>query len=197
MKPNRSEKKYKLWLLSAAIITACMFTGFSGKAQRDDKAALTRMIEEDRTTIDAIAGCDDKVQDNILLLSQTPEVLDIIQDLQKKSEKRFRDIIQPYDRDGQAALYEFARYPNLITELVSNGKPSNSDVSRIVAKYPEDIHNTATKYARDYYEALRQIDQLNNEIDKDFQTNLAIYDEPTRASVNILLKYPEIVSTLV
>lgn len=196
MKPNRSEKKYKIWLLSAAILTVCMFTGFSGKAQRDNKAALTKMIEEDRSTIDAIAGCDDKVQENILQLSQTPEVLDIVQDLQKKSEKRFRDIITPYDRDGQAALYEFARYPDLISELVRNGRPSNSDVNRIVLKYPEDIRNTAKKYARDYYDALRQIDQLNNEIDRDFQQDLTPYDEQTRASVNVLLKYPEIVSTL-
>ena len=107
------------------------------------------------------------------------------------------DIIQPYDRDGQAALYEFARYPDLITELVSHGKPSNSDVNRIILKYPEDIHKTAQKYGRDYYDALRQIDELNNEIDKDFQANLAPYDEQTHASVNVLLKYPEIVSALV
>lgn len=196
MKPNRTEKKYRIWLLSAALITAGLLTGISAKAQRNDKDALLKMIGEDRSTIDAIAGCDDKVQDNVLQLSQTPEVLDIVQDLQKKSEKRFRDIISPYDRDVQAALYEFARYPDMITELVSHGKPSNPDVNRIAMKYPEDIRKTASKYARDYYDVLRQIDQLNNEIDREFQKDLAPYDEQTRASVNVLLKNPEIVSVM-
>jgi hypothetical protein len=197
MKPNRIEKIYKGCILAAAIVTLGMLTAVPARAQRNEKAALSKMIGEDRSTIDAIAGCDDKVQDNILQLSQTPEVLDIVQDLQKKSEKRFRDIITPYDRDVQAALYEFARYPDLITELVSHGRPSNSDVNRIAMKYPEDIRKTAAKYARDNYDVLRQIDQLNNEIDKNFQANLAPYDEQTRASVNVLLKHPEIVSLLV
>jgi len=197
MKPNSTEKRYRIWLLSAMIVASGLIAGLPASAQRNDnKAALTKMIEEDRSTIDAIAGCDEKVQDDILRVSQTPEVFDIIQDLQKKSEKRFRDLISPFDRDVQAALYEFARYPDLIAELVSHGRPSNSDVNRIILKYPEDIHNTAKKYARDEYEVLRQIDQLNNEIDKDFQANLEPYDEQTRTSVNVLLKYPEIVSVL-
>jgi len=197
MKPNRREKRYRIWLLSAVIIASGLMAGLPARAQRNDnKAAFTKMIADDPSTINAVAGCDEKVQDDILRVSQTPELLDIIQDLQKKSEKRFRDIIQPYDRDVQAALYEFARYPDLITELVSHGVPSNADVNRIVLKYPEDIRNTAKKYARDEFNVLRQIDQLNNEIDRDFQTNLTPYDEQTCASVNVLLKYPEVVSVL-
>jgi hypothetical protein len=197
MKPNRREKRYRIWLLSAVIVASGLIAGLPASAQRNDsKAALTKMIEDDRSTIDAIAGCDEKVQDDILRVSQTPEVFDIIQDLQKKSEKRFRDLISPFDRDVQAALYEFARYPDLITELVSHGRPSNSDVNSIVLKYPEDIHNTAKKYARDQYDVLKQIDQLNNEIDGNFQANLAPYDEQTRTSVNVLLKYPEVVTIL-
>jgi hypothetical protein len=196
MKPNRIEKLYKGCILAAIVISLGLLSSFQAAAQRNDKDALLKMMEEDRSTMDAIAGCDDKVQDNILQLSQTPEVLNIIQDLQKKSEKRFRDIIVPYDRDGQAALYNMARYPDLITDLVRNGKPSSSEINRIVVKYPADIQESAKKYARSTYDALRQIDQLNNEIDKDFQTYLAPYDEQTKASVNVLLKNPEIVSIL-
>jgi hypothetical protein len=197
MKPRRIEKLYKGCIIAATVITLGMLSAFTARAQRNDKDALLKMIEEDRSTIDAIAGCDEKVQENILQLSQTPEVLNIIQDLQKKSEKRFRDIIVPYDRDGQAALYNMARYPDLITDLVRNGKPTAAELNRIVSKYPSDVQESVKKYARSTWDALRQIDQLNNEIDKDFQTYLAPYDEQTRASVNVLLKNPEIVSILV
>lgn len=197
MKPIRMVKAYKAYLLATLIIASGMIAGLPAKAQRNDKADLTKMIEEDRSTIDAIAGYDENVQGDIFVLAQTPEVLNIVEDLQKRSEKRFREIIQDYDRDGQAALYEMARYPDLISELANQERPSSSEVNRIVSKYPLDIQNTAKKYGRSYYEALKQIDQLNIEIDKDFQSYLAPYDEQTRSSVNVLLKYPEIVSILV
>jgi len=195
MKPNNDKKIYfRLLFLTWLIIG--IFSSFKVQAQRD-KEKLQGMIEEDRTTINAIAGYDENVQQDILQLAQTPEVLSILENLQKKSEKQFRDVIQDYDRDSQAALYEMARYPDLISDLVRNGKPSSSQVNSIVSRYPSDIHTTANKYARSCYDALRKIDQLNNEIDEEFQSYLTPYNEQTRASVRNLLKYPEIVSILV
>lgn len=197
MKPIRIVKAFKAYFLATVIIVSGIIASPPAKAQRNDKANLTRMIEEDRSTIDAIAGYDENIQGDIFLLAQTPEVLNIVENLQKSSEKRFREIIQDYDRDGQTALYEIARYPDLISELISHGRPSSSEVNQIVSRYPLDIHNTAKKYARSYYGVLRKIDQLNIEIDKNFQSYLAPYDEQIRESVNVLLKYPEIVSILV
>jgi hypothetical protein len=190
---NRNRIYFRLlllfWMLEAIV-------PFKAQAQRN-KERLQSLIEEDRTTIDAVAGYDENIQQDILKLAQTPEVLNILDDLQKKSEKQFRNIIQEYDRDGQAAMYEMARYPDLISELVRNGKPSSSDVNRIITNYPSDIRETAKKYSRSYYNALVEIDQLNNEIDRQFQSYLNSYDDQTHASVRILLKYPEIVSILV
>jgi hypothetical protein len=195
MKPGTEKKSfYRLLLVMCSLVG--IFSSFNLMAQRN-KEKLQDMINKDRATIDAIAGYDENVQQDILQLAQSPEVLNILEDLQKKSERQFRDIIQEYDRDGQAALYEMARYPDLISELVQSGKPSSSRVNDIVSKYPADIHETVKKYARSYYDALREIDQLNNETDRQFQSYLSPYDEQTRASVRTLLKYPEIVSILV
>ena len=191
MKPQMRKKIYR-WLGVIAVLLASTQV----QAQRD-KEKLQAMIGEDHTTIDAIAGYDENVRGDILILSQTPEVLNVLEDLQKKSEKRFRDVIADYDRDTQSALYEMARYPDLISDLVRNGKPSSSEVDRIVSKYPADIHETAKKYARSCYNALREVDRLNDEIDHEFQSSLSPYDEQTRQSVKVLLKYPEIVSILV
>ncbi len=195
MKPNNGKKRYSGLLLLMWLLVV-LFSSFKVQAQRD-KEKLQGMIEEDRTTIDAIAGYDENVQQDILQLAQTPEVLNILEDLQKRSEKQFRNIIQEYDRDGQAALYEMARYPDLISDLVRNGRPSSSELNSIISKYPSDIHQTAKKYGRSYYDALKEIDRLNNETDREFQSYLTPYDEQTRASVRVLLKYPEIVSILV
>ncbi|HZK94612.1 MAG TPA: hypothetical protein VFC67_10425 [Prolixibacteraceae bacterium] len=174
-----------------------MSFSIQGKAQTENKNALLQMIKEDRTTVDAIAGYDEKIQSHILQVAQTPEVLSKIEELQNRSKNEFRSIINDYDRDAQAAFYDMARYPNLIAELVSNGKPTNSEVNSIVSKYPEDIHETTKKYARMYNDVLQRIDQLNSEIDRAFQSYLEPYNPQTRESVNALLAYPEIVSILV
>lgn len=195
MKPSTEKKSYYRLLLLMWFL-AGIFSSFDLQAQRN-KEKLQTMIDDDRTTIDAIAGYDQDVQQDILQLAQSPEVLNILEDLQKKSERQFREIIQEYDRDGQEALYEMARYPDLISEIVRSGKPSSSGLNAIVSKYPSDIRETAKKYGRSYYGALVEIDRLNNETDRQFQSYLSPYDEETRESVRVLLKYPEIVSILV
>lgn len=195
MRPSTEKKSYyRLFLIMWFL--AGIFSSFDLQAQRN-KEKLQTMIDEDRTTIDAIAGYDEDVQQDILQLAQSPEVLNILEDMQKKSERQFRNIIQEYDRDGQEALYEMARYPDLISEIVRNGKPSSSGLNAIISKYPSDIRETARKYGRSYYGALVEIDRLNNETDRQFQSYLSPYDEQTRESVRVLLKYPEIVSILV
>ena len=197
MKTSKQHRKIRYYILPIFIIAITMSLSIQGKAQSDNKKTLLQMIDEDRTTVDAIAGYDEKVQNNILQVAQTPEVLNKMEELQKRSQNEFRAIINEYDHDAQAAFYEMARYPNLITDLVSRGKPSSSEVDRIVSNYPIDIHETAKKYARRYFDALLRIDQLNSEIDGAFQSYLEPYNPQTRESVNALLAYPDIVSILV
>jgi hypothetical protein len=181
------------WIITAVAPGLSM----QSKAQTGNKDSFLQMIDKDRTTIDAIAGYDPKVQGHLLRVAQTPELLNKIEKLQKKSQNRFRAIIANYDQDTQEAFYEMARYPNLITDLVSNGKPSAPEVVRIASNYPKDIHATAQKYALRYFDVLALIDQLNNEIDGEFKAVLEPFDPQTCESVNVLIGYPEIVSALV
>lgn len=197
MKTSKYHNLVRINLLTWIITAITLGLSMQGKAQSTNKNTLLQMIEEDRTTIDAIAGYDQKIQNHILQVAQTPEVLKKVEELQKRSQNQFRAIINDYDRDAQAAFYEMARYPNLITDLVSNGKPSSTEVAQIVSNYPEDIHPTTNNYALRYFDVLVRIDQLNNEIDRAFQAYLEPYNTETRESVNALLAYPEIVSVLV
>lgn len=197
MKTSIKYIKTKYNILPFIFLAILMGLSIHGKAQSENQNALLQMIDDDRTTVDAIAGYDENVQRDILQVAQTPEVLNRIEELQNRSKNQFRAIIDDYDRDAQSAFYEMARYPNLISDLVRNGKPSNSEVSRIVSDYPSDIHETAKNYARRYFEVLLRIDQLNSEIDNAFQSYLKPYDRETSESVNTLLAYPEIVSILV
>lgn len=184
-------------LLTWIIIAFTLSFSIQVNAQSESQNSLLQMIGDDRTTVDAIAGCDKKTQSHILQVAQTPELLNKIEELQKRSQNQFKAIIENYDRDTQAAFYDIARYPNLITDLVSNGKPSASEVDQIVLNYPQDVRETIIKYARSYFDVLLSIERLNNEIDRAFKYSLEPYDPQTRESVNALLGYPEIVSALV
>jgi len=184
-------------LLTRAMIVIAMVLSLQSKAQTENKDFFLQLIGKDRTTIDAIAGYDQKIQSHILRVAQTPELLNKIEELQKKSQNQFRAIIAKYDQETQEAFYELARYPNLITDLVSNGKPSASEVVVIASYYPLDIHDIAKKYARSNFDDLKLIDQLNNEIDGQFKAALEPFDPQTCESVNVLIGYPEIVSALV
>ena len=197
MKTLRSHNLIGLNLLTLAMIAMSLILSLQSKAQSESKNTLLKMVEDDRSTIDAIAGCDDKIQRNILQLAQTPELLTKIEELQKRSQNQFRAIIANYDQEAQTAFYEMARYPNLITDLVREGRPSSSKVKSVILNYPEDIRTIAKDNARRYFDVLLRIDQLNNEIDRAFQLALEPYNSRTGESVNVLLGYPEIVSTLV
>ena len=184
-------------LLTWIILSMILSISLPGMGQTGGRNTLLQMIDDDRSTIDAIAGYDQKIQQDILVVAKTPELLNRIEELQKRSQEQFRAIIAEYDQETQGAFYDMARYPNLISDLVSNGRPDYTKVNRIVSNYPKDIQQTANKYGRRYYDVLLRIDRLNNEIDRSFKRALEPYNSKTRESVNVLIGYPEIVSTLV
>ena len=197
MKTSTHQQLFGINYLIFILLSLILIVPAQSFAQSGSKNALLQMINEDRTTIDAIAGYDKNIQSHILKVAETPEILSKIEELQKKSQDQFKDIISGYDQETQGAFYDLARYPNLITDLVRNGNPSGAQVDRIVASYPQDIRETAKQYGPGYYEVLLRIDRLNNEIDGQFRYVLEPYHQQTRESVNVLIGYPEIVSALV
>ncbi len=197
MKTHISHNIYGLLLFAGTMTVAITTTSFKCNAQTDNKDRLLQMIQDDPATIETIASTDDKVIRHTLQIARTPEVFDKMAELQKRSQQQFKNIIQDYDRTEQEAFYDLARYPNLITDLVRNGRPSSTEAMRIASKYPDDIRETAEKYSRSYFDVLVRIDRLNDAIDASFQQYLEPYNPKTRESVNVLLSHPEIVSALV
>jgi len=197
METSNNQNLIRINLLTWIFLVFAIFVSLQSKAQAGSKNGLLQMIEDDRTTIDAIAGCDRKIQRHIFIVAKTPELLNKIEELQERSQNQFKTIISNYDREAQSAFYDIARYPNLISDLVSNGKPSVSEADRIISGYPDDIHETANNYALKYWGVLLNIDRLNIEIDRAFKYALEPYSPQTSESVNVLIGYPEIVSALV
>ena len=196
MKTSKNKQQIGQSLGFLIIVVVLLTVSIQNFAQSGNKNTLLQMIDEDRTTIDAIAGFDKNIQNHIFRLACTPEVLNRMEELQNRSQNQFKSIISGFDQETQGAFYDLARYPNLITDLVRNDRLSNSEIDRIVSNYPQDIRETAQKYGPRYHDILLSIDRLNNEIDKEFQILLEPYNQQTHESVTALLGYPEIVSSL-
>ena len=182
-----------------SFLTILLLTGISlqGFSQSQAKSDLLKMIAEDRTTIEVIASADKNIHADLLLVAQTPDLLGSIEELQEKSQTQFKLIIDPYDRTAQTALYEMARYPDLISEIVSKGRPSQAEIENIVLKYPQDIQEIAKKNALKNFSALVRIERINTQIDKAFTELLSPYSKKIHESVQVLLNHPEVVSALV
>lgn len=192
--------RYRLISIALGICLAVILslgTSITVDAQSIEKNSLLRMIDDDHTTIDIIAGYDTDIQRNILQVSQTPEALYKLAELQKRSQSQFRTIIKNYDQETQSGFYDLARYPDLISSIAERPRPSTSDLIQITSAFPEDIRSTAIKYGRSNYYEIVEIDRLNNEIDRAFKFYLEPYDARTKESVNVLLAYPEVVTALV
>ena len=197
MKTNSKNRSISHQVMAGFAVLFLMCITIVANAQTESKDRLMKMIENGNDAIDAIVGCNESVQSNILEVAKTPEVLDRMADLQQRSQKLFRETIQDYDQDVQSGFYDLARYPDLISDIVRNGRSSSIGINGGTANYPKEILVTAERYARSYYEVLVRIDRLNNEIDKTFQLFLEPYSPRVRESVKTLLSYPEVISAMV
>ena len=99
MKTSNHDNIFLLNRLSILMLFMMLILSLNSNGQSQYKNSLLQMIDEDRTTMDVIAGCEKNIQPHILLVAQTPELLNKIEELQKRSQDQFKTIIDRYDRD--------------------------------------------------------------------------------------------------
>lgn len=183
-------------LLFRGLSTFLLFCFFFVVNGQTDVKQFKKVVQEDSTLLNGLAGYDAAVRKDILITAQHPEVLTKMKSMQQESRAAFEKIIEKLDRDTQFGIYELSRYPDLIKELTVQGKPKKSDVQNIILSYPEEIHEAALKYGRRQYKILSSIDHLNDKTKQDFETLISKYDDAYQSSIRRLIDTPEILSTM-
>jgi len=163
---------------------------------QSDLNQFKHIIKEDSTLIHGLAGYDATLRQDILTVGLHPEVLTKMSEIQTSSRSTFKNIVEEYDRDTQFGLYELSRYPDLIKALAKDGKKTKKEIDQIITAYPEDIHEAAKSYGRKRFNALNAIYHLNEKNGDDFRQLISTYSMEFQTSIQRLLDYPEVLSTM-
>jgi len=65
-----------------------------------------------------------------------------------------------YPKETQEAIWDLTRYPNLIKQLVNEGKPSASYINKILTDYPEAVHKRVNSSVENHFEVLKKVNKL-------------------------------------
>ena len=84
-----------------------------------EKDLLKKLVEEDRSAVDAIVLYPEDIRTNIFIVATHPELLIKLSGMQEKTQLTFRNLIKDLSQEEQAKFYELTRYPGLIRDLAS------------------------------------------------------------------------------
>ncbi|MCB0628331.1 MAG: DUF3300 domain-containing protein [Saprospiraceae bacterium] len=162
-----------------------------------EKDLLKKLVEEDRSAVDAIVLYPEDIRTNIFIVATHPELLIKLSGMQEKTQLTFRNLIKDLSQEEQAKFYELTRYPGLIRDLAGESKRSNAEIEAFLINYPQEVHATALEVGRREYKTLQQIYQLNHTTKQAFDALILPYPERSQAAIRSLVNMPEILSILV
>jgi hypothetical protein len=186
--------KKKLFTVILFIVAILCYNNKSFAQQQTTTS--NHITKEDSAAFTALVMYPDTIRLDIFELCEYPAAIVNIASLQKNSSSGFTDAIANYSKDEQENFWNLSRYPGLISDLAQGGKKSKEDIDKILVNYPDEIHATALKYGRDYYETLKKIDDLQSQTNSQFAQILSDYPPETQAAIKVLTQYPEIISLL-
>ena len=146
--------------------------------------------------IEAISLYPEPIRIAILEASAHPELVVKVAALQQSSSAEFEAIISALDQKDQEAIWSLVRLPDLIQALVEDDIKTKGEIGKILADYPDEVHDAALKYGRTEYDVLADIKNLNSATDEQFEALIDSYPYKTQESYRRLLHHPEIMTLL-
>jgi hypothetical protein len=153
--------------------------------------------EDEKKSIEAIALYPEVERNAILEASTQPEILIRMQNIQRKTEKQFREIILDLKKEDQEKIYNLSRYPELIESICAkNEKNTKKEIEELTLKYPEEIKEEAQFINRKFFDELQEINALYLNTQSVYQDLLKPYDRRVQLAYGSLLQLPEVVGIL-
>jgi hypothetical protein len=150
--------------------------------------------KEDSAAINALVLYPDSVRLQIFQACEYPAIIVNVASLQKNTSTAFANAISGYSREEQEDIWNLSRYPGLIDKLANN--TSDDQLNATLADYPNDIHDVATKYGKNYQGLLKTVDSIQNSANTQFDQYISYYPADVQQTFRNLLQYPEILSLL-
>ena len=180
----------RLLVLSLAALLACV----SAPARAADPFGPSD--EEDRVAIEALALYPEDIRDHILEASTEADLLQDVESLQERSQRSFRDLLEPYPQDDQQDLFDLSRYPDLVGAIAEGGPKDRGALERIAARYPEDVRASVLRQGGPRYRVIVRMNALLDEFDDRFDDLVADLPPRKAEAFRALLGAPEVLSLL-
>ncbi len=183
-------KKTKLFLAILFLLSDIFIYG------QEDKALIKELLENDRSSIEALVLYPEATRNAILEASLYPDALIKLESMQAKTSERFQQILEKYPRTTQETIWDLTRYPGLIEQLGERRKGDRQGFQEVLEEYPEKIRADALDMAMSEHGLFQQITQLYAGANEAFDQLLKDYPPKATEAFNELIEVPEVLSIL-
>lgn len=139
---------------------------------------------------EALMAYPKKVRQAALEVSLHPHLLTEVKAIQNKATKQLKDLIKQEPLDIQKQIYRVIRFPVLVMELTAGGPKSAAQVRSIVKTYPKEIQGSAIQVTKNHYDLLKQVYEINQKSNRQFEGLIQAYPAETRQAFLTLLQHP-------
>ncbi|HLG34308.1 MAG TPA: hypothetical protein VI757_05455 [Bacteroidia bacterium] len=156
---------------------------------------LAQLMRDDSVDVTSIAMYPQNVREIIFRVSTHPEGVAKLNDMQKKSNQSFRNLIASYSKEEQNKIWNLTRYTKLMEQLAGT-KGKKRKAENVLKNFPADIHDDAYNYAVNHHDLIVAIDKLDKEFDNSFISIVANYSPDDQSAFRRLMNTPEALSLL-
>ncbi len=180
-----------------ALIAPLVLSSPAGAIRTPDSPIAESLSDPQREALATLALADAAARNAILETSLHPGVLDDIVQVRQRSSHDFRLRLDEVPRSKQKDLWELVRYPELVDELVREGRPSTRVTADIVEPYPERVHELAQRLVASDWELLDDVARIRKDAEHDTAAVLAPLSLDEQASFETLIERPDLLSAMV
>ncbi|MGZ4116703.1 MAG: hypothetical protein ACXVPY_04455 [Bacteroidia bacterium] len=163
---------------------------------QNDAAALHALVLNDSSSAQSLFSYPDSIRNEILIASTYPQGFAKLGDIQKNTSTSFKNLVSKYNHTRQKQFWGITQYPELAPLLIKNKDKKKEDLEELLKDYPKEIKNASIYFVKHNYDALVQMKNIRDEFELKYADVIKDFPPDVKNSYNILLNYPELVSTL-
>ena len=173
-----------------------VFTGLNCIAQDDGRTLYKQVAKQNQEAVDAIAMYPAETRKIIFEATEYPEIIAKLSAMQTNSQSAFEKLISTLSKEEQEKIWNLTRYDELISDLAAKLQMSQDEISAILVKYPDEIHQTVLEEIKNHYDLIVQIDKMNKSYGSDFELLMKDYPPEAVNAFREMIKMPEVLDIL-
>ena len=158
----------------------------------EDESAITRLFTEDSATVNTLAAYPGDIKDAALIATTTPQLITRLNDIQRRTNSQFINLVAPYPKDEQLRIWNMMCYEGLLDSTISNTMISGQALKQALKAYSNPMREEALHYTLKSYDLLLNINRVKKEFNQSFGQLIKPYPTPTQDAFRKLMRHAEL-----